>query len=110
MTILNVSPSNSETGTPPKEVLLNKSIDTPSCSATTHLPAIETRRESKIKAPVATLSPVPEKSILLDDMSGEKANDHSPTDYPKYGNSGKILTCHCPPDADLPNLNLREFR
>lgn len=42
--------------------------------------------------------------------TGERPGDHSPTDFPKYGDSSKMLTCHCPPDADFPYLNLDEFR
>lgn len=59
----------------------------------------------------ATLAVVPEKAALIGEDEKEAqqhANDTSA--YPKYGNSGKMLTCLCPPDADLPNLNLRDFR
>ena len=58
------------------------------------------------------LAVVPERTALMgEDGSHDKDTYNSDNVvYPKYENSGKMLTCLCPPDADLPNLNLKDFR
>ena len=65
---------------------------------------------------LAGLAAVPEKTALMEEGNGSGSTEkdsHATNDassYPKYENTGKMLTCLCPPDADLPNLNLRDFR
>lgn len=110
LTILNVSPSNSDScGTPPKDLLFDKtSIDVP-CSSSTKESIVDGYREQKLRISAPILPSVPEKSAE-EILTPEKIFELSQAEYPKYGSSGKMLTCHCPPDADLPNLNLREFR
>lgn len=65
---------------------------------------------SRLRAPsnlAQSLASIPEGSSVVE--SASVITDCSPSDYAK-SNNGKILTCTCPPDADLPELNLREFR
>ena len=65
---------------------------------------------SRLRAPsniVQSLASIPEVASVVESTS--VITDSSPSDYAK-SNNGRILTCTCPPDADLPELNLREFR
>lgn len=105
--VSNISHSPSDGGTPPTEIACGE----PACSFS--------RRKSSggdsrlvLRRGTSTLFNITasEKASLLEESGGDRPGDQSPTDYVSYSSSGKILTCHCPPDADLPNLNLREFR
>lgn len=104
--VSNISHSPSDGGTPPTEIACGE----PACSFS--------RRKSSggdsrlvLRRGTSTLFNITasEKASLLEESGGDRPGDQSPTDYVSYSSSGKILTCHCPPDADLPNLNLREF-
>ena len=98
-TILSGSPSD-------KELILGENYGGLSPQSS----IIEARRNSRSRGLSPFLSPVPEKTPMLEESNNERSGDHSPTDFSRHTSGGKILTCHCPPDADLPNLNLREFR
>jgi len=99
------SGSNSEAGTPPnKDGVLNERFSTTPLSQTSiSLEATVTsqRRGSRVSTTVAH-----EATPMLEE--GAQGVNHP--DMPKYGHSAKMLTCHCPPDADFPYLNLKEFR
>lgn len=101
------SPTNSESGTPPKDGELGDSFS--------ESPPQQTSIMESFRRPSHVTNPVSQETMPIIDEGttpapNERSGDHSPTDFPKYGNTSKMLTCHCPPDADFPYLNLREFR
>ena len=63
------------------------------------------RRVSRVSTTVAH-----EATPMLEEGVHNAALGVDHPDVPKYSNCAKMLTCHCPPDADFPYLNLKEFR
>ena len=99
------SPTNSESGTPPKEG--GDLGDSFSESPPQRESMIQSYRRESRGSNLIGHDTMP----MIDEMtSGERPGDRSPTDFPKYGHNTRMLTCHCPPDADFPYLNLGEFR
>jgi len=88
------------TSTTTEEINVDKNIKTPLCSQRNE--TIASERPLLAKSPALSL--IPEKGSTM-----EENPDCSPVDYLRSNNIGKMMTCNCPPDAYLPDINLREF-
>ena len=115
------SESNSEAGTPPNKDALSFSATPPSqasismehnqtsasvSSSSALLAASQRFGGSRVSSSLAH-----ETTPMLEESSErERGGDTSSGGIPKYGHGTKIMTCHCPPDADFSYLNLKDFR
>lgn len=122
------SESNSEAGTPPNKDALSFSATPPSqtsismvehqhnqtqsVSSTSALVAASQRFGGSRMSSSNNGTPLESTPMLGGDESSDPrgVGDASSGVIPKYGHGTKIMTCHCPPDADFSYLNLKDFR
>lgn len=123
------SESNSEAGTPPNKDALSFSATPPSQTSISMVEHQHNQTGTSVSSTSALVAAsqrfggsrmsssnngAPHESTpMLADESNDPRNvvgDPSSGVIPKYGHGTKIMTCHCPPDADFSYLNLKDFR
>ena len=123
------SESNSEAGTPPNKDALSFSATPPSQTSISMVEHQHNQTGTSVSSTSAVVAAsqrfggsrmsssnngAPHESTpMLADENNDPRNvvgDPSSGVIPKYGHGTKIMTCHCPPDADFSYLNLKDFR